>query len=204
MDKGSIHIYCGEGKGKTTAAIGQGIQEASQGRSVIIIQFMKERNAEEIGFVQRLEPEIKLFRFQKSEEAFEQLPDAEKAEEIKNLKNALNFARKVLVTEECDVLILDEVLGLVGAGVIEAEELLALFEAKGEYTSLILTGIYPAKEIWQYADEVTEMVTAYKAGSSGIFYAEIKKSTRQLTIYFDNDKITNKSVSARGSTCVPV
>ena len=158
MDKGSIHIYCGEGKGKTTAAIGQGIQEASQGRSVIIIQFMKERNAEAIGFVQRLEPEIKLFRFQKAEEAFEDLPDAEKAEEIKNLKNALNFARKVLVTE---------VLGLVEAGVIEAEELRALFEAKGEYTSLILTGIYPAKEIWQYADEVTEMVTAYKADSSG-------------------------------------
>ena len=174
MDKGSIHIYCGEGKGKTTAAIGQGIQEASQGRSVIIIQFMKERNAEAIGFVQRLEPEIKLFRFQKAEEAFEDLPDAEIAEElgwdkkeIKNLKNALNFARKVLVTEECDVLILDEVLGLVEAGVIEAEELRALFEAKGEYTSLILTGIYPAKEIWQYADEVTEMVTAYKADSSG-------------------------------------
>lgn len=167
MDKGSIHIYCGEGKGKTTASIGQGIQEASQGRSVIIIQFMKERNAEAIGFVQRLEPEIKLFRFQKAEEAFEDLPDAEKAEEIKNLKNALNFARKVLVTEECDVLILDEVLGLVEAGVIEAEELRALFEAKGEYTSLILTGIYPAKEIWQYADEVTEMVTAYKADSSG-------------------------------------
>ena len=126
MDKGSIHIYCGEGKGKTTAAIGQGIQEASQGRSVIIIQFMKERNAEAIGFVQRLEPEIKLFRFQKAEEAFEDLPDAEKAEELR-----------------------------------------ALFEAKGEYTSLILTGIYPAKEIWQYADEVTEMVTAYKADSSG-------------------------------------
>ena len=96
MDKGSIHIYCGEGKGKTTAAIGQGIQEASQGRSVIIIQFMKERNAEAIGFVQRLEPEIKLFRIQKAEEAFEDLPDAEKAEEIKNLKNALIFARKVL------------------------------------------------------------------------------------------------------------
>ena len=68
---------------------------------------------------------------------------------------------------EGDVLILDEVLGLVEAGVIEAEELRALFEAKGEYTSLILTGIYPAKEIWQYADEVTEMVTAYKADSSG-------------------------------------
>ena len=39
MDKGSIHIYCGEGKGKTTAAIGQGIQEASQGRSVITVSY---------------------------------------------------------------------------------------------------------------------------------------------------------------------
>ena len=82
MDKGSIHIYCGEGKGKTTAAIGQGIQEASQGRSVIIIQFMKERNAEAIGFVQRLEPEIKLFRFQKSDCLYDELSDEEKLEDL--------------------------------------------------------------------------------------------------------------------------
>lgn len=166
MDKGSIHIYCGEGKGKTTAAIGQGIREASQGRSVIIIQFMKEKNAEEIGVVQRLEPEVKLFRFQKSEESFEQLAEDEKSEEIQNLKNGLNFARKVLVTEECDVLILDEVLGLIEAGVIAAEDLDALFDAKHEGTSLILTGIYPAKELWDRVDEVTEMVTVYQKAES--------------------------------------
>ena len=58
MDKGSIHIYCGEGKGKTTAAIGQGIQEASQGRSVIIIQFMKER---------RQKRHLKIFRMPKKQ-----------------------------------------------------------------------------------------------------------------------------------------
>ena len=167
MEKEFTEVYCGSGKGKTTLAIGQCLKASAKGKSVIIIQFLKGKDDDEISFIKRLEPEIKLFRFQKAEEAFEDLPDAEKAEEIKNLKNALNFARKVLVTEECDVLILDEVLGLVEAGVIEAEELRALFEAKGEYTSLILTGIYPAKEIWQYADEVTEMVTAYKADSSG-------------------------------------
>lgn len=94
MDKGSIHIYCGEGKGKTTAAIGQGIQEASQGRSVIIIQFMKERNAEAIGFVQRLEPEIKLFRFQKAEEAFEDLPDAEKSRRDQKSQKCTQFCKK--------------------------------------------------------------------------------------------------------------
>ena len=167
MGKGKVQAYYGYGKGKTPAVFGYAIHEASRGGNSIIIQFLKGKDDDEISFIKRLEPEIKLFRFQKAEEAFEDLPDAEKAEEIKNLKNALNFARKVLVTEECDVLILDEVLGLVEAGVIEAEELRALFEAKGEYTSLILTGIYPAKEIWQYADEVTEMVTAYKADSSG-------------------------------------
>ena len=161
MDKGSIHIYCGEGKGKTTAAIGQGIQEASQGRSVIIIQFMKERNAEAIGFVQRLEPEIKLFRFQKAEEAFEDLPDAEKAEEIKNLKNALNFARKVLVTEECDVLILDEVLGLIDAGVISSEELEAVLKAKMDETEVIMTGRVLEESIRSYADEIYK-ITAEK------------------------------------------
>lgn len=164
MDKGSIHIYCGEGKGKTTAAIGQGIQEASQGRSVIIIQFMKERNAEAIGFVQRLEPEIKLFRFQKAEEAFEDLPDAEKAEEIKNLKNALNFARKVLVTEECDVLILDEVLGLVEQGIATLDEIHGLLDS-AEDTELIFTGIKLCPEMLEWADEVYQ-ITALKETDS--------------------------------------
>lgn len=166
MDKGSIHIYCGEGKGKTTAAIGQGIREASQGRTVIIIQFMKEKNAEEIDFVQRLEPEIKLFRFQKSEESFCRLSEPEKTEEIQNLRNGLNFARKVLVTEECDVLILDEVLGLIEAHVIEAEELRALFDVMHEDTKLILTGIYSGRELWDRVDEVTDMVTVYRREES--------------------------------------
>ena len=66
MREGKLQIYCGSGKGKTTAALGQAIKEASLGRSVFIVQFMKCRKAdEEISFIQRLEPEIKLFRFQR-------------------------------------------------------------------------------------------------------------------------------------------
>ena len=107
MDKKSVHIICGEGKGKTTAALGQGIRAASQGKSVIIIQFLKGRYTEDINFIQRLEPEIKLFRFEKSEIPFEELPEELKREEVQNIRNGLNFAKKVMVTEECDVLILD-------------------------------------------------------------------------------------------------
>ena len=87
MDKGSVHIFCGEGKGKTTAAIGQGIRAASQGKSVIVIQFLKGRMVEEISFLKRLEPEIKLFRFEKSDESFDSLSAEEKEEETQNIRN---------------------------------------------------------------------------------------------------------------------
>lgn len=159
MDKGSVHIYCGAGKGKTTVALGQGIRAASQGKSVVIIQFLKEKNMDEIGFVRRLEPEVKLFRFEKSSESFENLTDEEKQEEKQNLQNGLNFAKKVLVTEECDVLILDEVLGLIEYGIVTVEDIRALIRAKSESAELILTGIHSGEELWEDADDVTEMVT---------------------------------------------
>lgn len=159
MDKGLVHIIFGEGRGKTTSAIGQAIRAASEGKSVIIIQFLKEKQRDDIGFIRRLEPEIKVFRFEKTEKSFDSLSEEERQEEIQNLRNALNFARKVLVTEECDVLILDEVLGLVEHGIAGTSEIRGLLEAKHDDTELILTGIYEGREFWDLADVVTEMVT---------------------------------------------
>ncbi len=158
MDKGLVRIIYGEGKGKTTSAIGQAIQAACQGKTVVIIQFLKKKYEDETGFLKRLEPEIKEFRFEKSERSFNELSEQEQIEERQNLQNGLNFARKVLVTEECDVLILDEVLGLLENGVSTAEELKALLQAKHGSTEVILTGIYDGKEVWDAADEVTEMI----------------------------------------------
>lgn len=155
MKEGKLQIYCGNGKGKTTAAIGQAIREASKGCSVFIVQFLKGKQ-EEISFIKRLEPEIKLFRFQKREEAFENLTEQEKEEEIPNLKNGLNFARKVLATGECDVLILDEVLGLPEREIATLEELHSLLEA-AENTDLIFTGIRLYPEMLEWADEVYEI-----------------------------------------------
>jgi len=158
MDKGSVHIFYGEGKGKTTAAIGQGIQAASQGKSVIIIQFLKEKNMDEISFIKSLEPRIKLFRFEKMAASFDKLSDHERKEEIQNIKNGLSFAKKVLVTEECDVLILDEVLGLIEYGIVSTDDIKALIHVKDDNAELILTGIYGSQELWDLADGVTEMV----------------------------------------------
>lgn len=154
---GLVKIYYGEGKGKTIAAIGQAIRAASQGKSVIIIQFLKGKNDDEISFLKRLEPQIKLFRFEKSKNFYQELTIDEQQEEIMNIRNGICFAKKVLVTEECDVLILDEILGLVDNHIMKTEELKNLIAAKDENTELIMTGIHMDEDIRDLADEISKV-----------------------------------------------
>ncbi len=157
MKEGKLQIYCGSGKGKTTAALGQAIREASRGKSVFIVQFLKGRQPEEISFIQRLEPEIKLFRFQRREAAFPDLSPQEQSEEILNMKNGLGFAKKVLATGECDVLILDEILGLLEQGIVKMEDIQMLLDEASEDTELIFTGITLCPEIMEWADCVYQI-----------------------------------------------
>ncbi len=163
MSRRYIHIFCGTGVGKTSAALGKGIREAGDGKSVVLIQFLKEKQSgDSLEFFRRLEPEVKLFRFEKFPENYESLTEREKEDEIRNIKNGLNFAKKVLVTEECDVLILDEILGLTEKEIVTVEELKSLIDAVGEETELILTGNIRCEELWPYVDEVTELTTSYR------------------------------------------
>ena len=132
MKTGLIQIYCGDGRGKTTAAIGQAIRAASQGKTVTIIQFLKGRNEEELNFIKRLEPEIKLFRFEKSDEFYDQLTQTQQSEEVMNIRNGINFARKVVQTGGCEVLILDELLGLLDNKIITMEDIREIVEHKSD------------------------------------------------------------------------
>ena len=157
MNQGKIHIYTGDGHGKTPAAWGEALYAASEGKSVVIVQFMKDSHIVNSAFVQRLEPEIKFFRFEKSKESFAELSDEEKREEIMNIKNGLMFAKKVLTTDGCDLLILDEVLGLIDVGIITVEDIKALTQAKPEDTTMIMTGIQLSDEVCVLADEVSKI-----------------------------------------------
>ena len=158
MAKGLLYIYSGDGKGKSAAAIGRAVQAATEGKNVVIIQFLKERGLEDSEFLKRLEPEIKLFRFEKSGENFELLPEEKKKEEISNIKNGINFAKKVLATGECDLLVLDEVLGLVEKNIVDGDELKGMLENR-EDTNIILTGIQLPDDICIMADEVSKLET---------------------------------------------
>lgn len=157
MNQGMVYIYSGDGHGKTPAAWGEALQAASEGKEVIVIQFLKGKGLEDSGFLKRLEPEIKFFRFEKSVAEFSTLSDACKAEEIQNIKNGFNFAKKVLTTGECDLLILDEVLGLLDVGVITVDDLKCILGAKQQETTVIMTGIQLSDEVCILADEVSRI-----------------------------------------------
>ena len=155
MEQGLVQIYSGEGHGKSAAALGRAIQVASSGKNVVIINFLKGTQNEE--FLKRLEPEIKIFRFEKSEEEFAQLSEERQQEEIHNIKNGLNFAKKVLTTGECSLLILDEVLGLIDNGIISVEDLKHIVVAKSDDVSIIMTGIHLNDKVCEIADEISRI-----------------------------------------------
>ena len=87
MDKKYIRIYCGTGGGKSSAAIGRGIKSACAGKTVFLVQFLKGKAGSELDYLKRLEPEIKVFCFDKFQEQFSDLSEEERQEEIIHIKN---------------------------------------------------------------------------------------------------------------------
>lgn len=159
MAEGRVMVYTGTGRGKTSAAFGSALRSAACGDRVVIIQFLKEKSdAQEAEFYRRLEPEIKIFRFERGNGAFADCEGMEREDEIANIRNGLGFAKKVLDTGECDLLIMDEVLGLVDNHIITMEELGELVSHR-DGTGIILTGITLNDEILSFADEVSEIST---------------------------------------------
>ena len=157
MDKGYIQVFCGAGEGKSSAAFGKGLLEASKGKNVIIIKFMKNKDENEMEYFSRLEPEIKLFRFERSEIGFCDLTEEQKIEESMNIKNGINYANKVLSTGECDVLVLDEILGVLDEGILSNDEVRNILESKSEEVSIIMTGRNLPDELRVCVDIVSQI-----------------------------------------------
>lgn len=156
MDKGTVRVVCGPGSGKTASALGLGMMGMFHNKKVIVVQFLKGELDEAANeMLKRLEPEMKVFRFERSQGLFEDLSEEQKREELINLKNGFNFARKVMVTGECDILILDEVLGLLDQKIVSIEELKGLLDCKTDEIDLILTGRVCPEEVYQSVDLVS-------------------------------------------------
>lgn len=156
MASGKVMIFMGDGYGKSAAALGIAMKRASENDRVVIIQFLKGKGITDSEFTKRLEPEIKIFRFEKSEIDYMDRSPEEQEEAVVNIKNGLGFARKVLGTGQCNLLILDEVLEVVNKGIISVDELRELVES-GSDTDIIITGSEMNVEVCKFADRISEI-----------------------------------------------
>ena len=152
----NIQVYYGPGVGKTSAALGTAIRAAASGSSVYIIQFLK--GALEGDYWKRLEPEIKEFSFERSSHSFSELDDEAKKEEKQNIINGLGFAKKVLSTGECDILVLDEFLGLSDEGIVTEQEMVDVLGAGSDSMKVILTGTTLPAAVRRVSSQILKIV----------------------------------------------
>ncbi|MDD7794017.1 cob(I)yrinic acid a,c-diamide adenosyltransferase [Clostridium sp. 'White wine YQ'] len=168
LENGMIQIYTGNGKGKSTAAIGQGIRAAGNGLNVIMIQFLKSNETGELKILGNLVENFKLIRMESRKDFVWNL-NKEQIEELKiEINNEYNYALELLKNNECDVLILDEIFGVLKNGFLNESDIINLFENKRNETEIILTGRNAPQSIIERADLVTEMVEVKHYFSKGV------------------------------------
>lgn len=149
-----IHVYCEDGKGKTTAAIGLSLRMVGSGKKVLVAQFFKNGNSSEIkalstfSNVTIMSQKENFGRFSKMSEE-----DKVRAKEyypkyIEEVENA---------SDEVDLLVLDELTSVINHGLIDLENVLEFLKDKRDELEIVITGRNPDGKLLEIADYVTEM-----------------------------------------------
>jgi len=153
--KGYIQVYTGNGKGKTTAAIGQAVRAAGFGLKSYIAQFMKEYPYSELESLKHLDDWITIEQFGGDEFVYKKELPGEV--EIKKAANGLDAVTKNMLGGEYNIIIMDEVCVSIYFGLFTAKNVLTIIEQKPNDVELILTGRYCPDELLEKADLITEM-----------------------------------------------
>lgn len=155
LQKGFVQIYTGNGKGKSTSAIGQAVRAAGFGLKTYIAQFMKEYPYSELISLKHLSEWITIEQFGGDEFVYKkELPGEE---ELAKAKKGLQTAKEKMLSKEYDLIILDESIVAIYFKLIETKDLTEFIKSKPENVELILTGRYCPDELIEIADLVTEM-----------------------------------------------
>ena len=153
LTKGYVHIYTGDGKGKTTAALGLALRAVGAGMKVFIVQFLKGKASSEFIPLAKLSDSIVVVHYGRSS-----LIKDKPTEEDKDLAlRGLTEARQAIVSGKYDLIILDEVIVAVLFNLIPLDDLLDLIKKKPDHVELVFTGRKADPKLIEAADLVTEM-----------------------------------------------
>jgi len=166
--KNLIHIYTGDGKGKTTAAVGLTIRYAGSGGKVLFSQFLKDNKSSELCILKRID-EIEVVLCQETFGFYSRMDEEtkRKAKEVYSiyLRNIIDKA----TNQTIQMLVLDEIIGAYNNNLIERDFLLEFLRNKPDQLEVVMTGRNPQNELVELADYVSEIVKVKHPFEKGIF-----------------------------------
>ncbi len=155
IGKGYVQIYTGDGKGKTTAALGLALRAAGCGLKVCIVQFMKGRHYSELDAVPMLQGLVTIEQY--GHPTFCRFTDPPDPREVERAHEALDRLASLMDSRACDVLVADEIVTAMRFSLLTEDEILAFIGRKPQGMELILTGRGATPALIKAADLVTEM-----------------------------------------------
>ncbi|MDF2586795.1 MAG: cobA [Anaerocolumna sp.] len=156
MNKGLIHVYCGDGKGKTTASMGLALRAIGSGMKVVFLQFLKGRQVSELESLKLL-PNLTVLRNNRDYGFYNTMSNQDKIEITKLHNENLLKAFVMIESNQCDLLILDEITATYRYQLIDTKAIDNLIINKKPELELVLTGRNPDTLFIEYADYVSEI-----------------------------------------------
>jgi cob(I)alamin adenosyltransferase len=154
LKQGLIQVYTGDGKGKTTCALGLALRAVGQGFKVFMVQFLKSDDTGEVQAVQRLAPDFTIQSF--GTPGFPKLTDPD-PKTVETARQAFALARQVILAGDHDLVILDEVNLSLTYGLVPLDEMQEVLRQRPPHVEVVLTGRGAPPELMALADLVTEM-----------------------------------------------
>ena len=151
-----VHIYTGDGKGKTTAAVGLAVRFAGNGGKVLFTQFLKDGTSSELRILKQI-PEITVYSAEKNFGFTFRMDEETKRQARAYYDHYLEEALRRATEEAYGLLVLDEICAAYRAEMINRKRLLAFLEQRPQNLEVVLTGRDPAEELLAYADYVSEV-----------------------------------------------
>ncbi len=151
---GTVQVYTGEGKGKTTAAFGLALRALGHGQRVLIVQFMK--GSKEYGEYKAIQSYANAEIHLVGRDCFVNR-DAPEAVDIEMAQEGFQTAREGVTSSEFDLVILDEINVALDFNLIELEQVIELIQDKPYHTELVMTGRYAPEQLLELADLVSEI-----------------------------------------------
>ena len=165
--RGCVHIYCGDGKGKTSSEVGLAVRASGRGKKVLIVRFLKTEDSGEVEVLRKI-PGITVTPCDRTFGFVFRMNEEQKREAGAYFQSRFETAVKTAVEDGVDLLVLDEILASCNYGMVREDDVAEFLKNRPEEMEVVLTGRDPSERLIELADYVSEIKMVKHPYTQGI------------------------------------